>query len=402
MSDLLIKNSNVLGYTNLVDIAVQDGYIIKIGSGLDIQSKKVIDAGGRFVSPGLVDAHAHLDKSLIYDRNLDLTNKNITLNDMIISTRDIKEEMTAEDVKDRALELIKRCVANGITTIRTNVEADPLVKLRAVEGIIKTKEEAKNLVDLQTIAFAQEGWFDTPDSIELGSENYLIEALKMGIDGIAGNINKTVWPSSPERQLDRMFEIAKEFDCDIDMHLDNADNAEAFTLPYLVEKTAENKYQGRVTAGHVVGIAHVDEKTRTQTIKAVRDAAITITVLPSRMKLTCVRELLEGGVNVAIGTDNYRDKFIYFGNHSLLERMLLLGRLIDIQRDDELMDIYNMGTYNAAKALRLENYGLDVGKKADIAIFDTDSLYRTIMELPICAYVIKNGRIVAKDGKIVI
>lgn len=400
MADLIIRKARAFGYEGLVDIAVKDGKIVGIAEQVQDKERQEIAAEGRFVSPGLVDAHAHLDKALIFDRktgNAEM-DRRVTLKDMIMATRQLKREMTPEDVKERALELIKLSVAHGITTIRTYVEADPFIELRAAEGILMAKEEARDLVDLQTIAFAQEGWFTTPGTIESGDEKYLREALEMGIDLIGGNVNKTVWPSSPEAQIDRLFAIAREFDCDIDMHLDNADSAEAFSLPYVIDKTLENDYQGRVSAGHVVGIAHVEEKTRKQTIKGVKEAGITIAVLPSRMRLTCVREFMEGGVNISIGTDNYRDKFVYFGNPSLVERMLLLARIIDTQDDEELAEIYKMGTYNAARALRLADYGLDVGKRADLVVFDAYNLYDTVMQLPKCAYVIKNGRVVVEAG----
>ena len=400
MADLIIRKARAFGYEGLVDIAVKDGKIVGIAEQVQDKGRQEIAAEGRFVSPGLVDAHAHLDKALIFDRktgNAEM-DRRVTLKDMIMATRQLKREMTPEDVKERALELIKLSVAHGITTIRTYVEADPSIELRAAEVILMAKEEARDLVDLQTIAFAQEGWFTTPGTIESGDEKYLREALEMGIDLIGGNVNKTVWPSSPEAQIDRLFAIAREFDCDIDMHLDNADSAEAFSLPYVIDKTLENDYQGRVSAGHVVGIAHVEEKTRKQTIKGVKEAGITIAVLPSRMRLTCVREFMEGGVNISIGTDNYRDKFVYFGNPSLVERMLLLARIIDTQDDEELAEIYKMGTYNAARALRLADYGLDVGKRADLVVFDAYNLYDTVMQLPKCAYVIKNGRVVVEAG----
>ncbi len=398
--DLIIRNAKALAYDDLVDIVIKDGKIIDIVKGAKDKGLKEIDAGGRFVSPGLVDAHAHLDKALIKDR--EGSHDSESLRDRILNTRDIKKAMTVEDVKERALELIKLSVVNGITTIRTFVEADEYVEMRAVDGILQAKEEAKDLVDLQTIAFAQEGWFNTPGTIEDGDEEYLIEALKRGIDIIGGNVNKTVWPSSPEEQVDRMFQIAREYDCDIDMHLDNADNPEAFTLPYVLEKIIDNNYQGRVAAGHVVGIAHVDKDIRRQTIKRAKEAGITISVLPSRIQLTCVREFLEGGVNVSIGTDNYQDKFVYFGNPGLLERMLLLARLIDVKSDEELVEVYKMGTSNAAKSLRLDDYGLEKGKRADLVVFDAGSMYQTVMELPSCLYVIKNGKIVAESGKLVI
>ena len=402
MVDLIIRNANAFGYTGLVDISIKGGRIDNIDNNIKDKGVKEIDAKGRFVSPGLVDAHSHLDKALISDRKGSNNESQSTLRDRIISSRNIKKSMTIEDVQKRATELIKLSVVNGITTIRTFVEADQFVDLKAVKGVLLAKEETRDLVDIQTIAFAQEGWFNTPGTLECGNEKYLVKALELGIDIIGGNVNKTVWSSSPEEQVDRMFKIAKEFDCDIDMHLDNADNSVAFTLPYLIEKTIENNYQGRVSAGHVIGISHVAENTRMEIIQKTKDAEITIVVLPSRIKLTSVREFMSAGVNISIGTDNFRDKFVYIGNPNLVERMLLLGRIIRITNDEELLEIYKMGTLNAAKGLRLKDYGLEKGKKADIVVFETESMYKAVMELSRCRYVIKNGRVVAESGELVV
>ncbi|MGB4171149.1 MAG: amidohydrolase family protein, partial [bacterium] len=157
MADLIIRKARAFGYEGLVDIAVKDGKIVGIAEQVQDKGRQEIAAEGRFVSPGLVDAHAHLDKALIFDRktgNAEM-DRRVTLKDMIMATRQLKREMTPEDVKERALELIKLSVAHGITTIRTYVEADPFIELRAAEGILMAKEEARDLVDLQTIAFAQ-------------------------------------------------------------------------------------------------------------------------------------------------------------------------------------------------------------------------------------------------------
>jgi len=395
--ELLLRNANACGYEGLVDIAIDKGRIVEIGYNLSIPALKEIAVKGRFVSPGLVDVHTHLDKALTYERVPDNYQRS-SLVDMIKATRDIKKQMTAEDVRNRALEVIKMSVVNGTTTIRTYVEADPLVEMRAVEGILAAKQEAKNLIDLQTIAFAQEGWFYTPNSLELGCEEFLIGALKAGVDVIGGNVNKVVWPSDPEKQVDRMFEIALEFDCDIDMHLDNADTAEAFTLPYVIKKTIEHNYQGRVMAGHVVGISHVEKSVREETIIKAEEASLNIAVMPSRIELTCVKEFVRGNVNVSVATDNQYDPFVYLGNANLVESMLLLARLLKVQTDQELLEIYKMGTYNAAQALRLADYGLEKGKKADIVVFNAFSPQETIKTIAKCIYVIKNGKIVVNNS----
>lgn len=396
MEQLLIRDAVAFGRSGRVDILIEGGKITKTGSGLSTTGR-TIEAGGRFVSPAFADPHAHLDKSLIYDRQR--SGERGSLSDMIKATREIKKSMTIEDVKERALRVIDSSLRDGITTIRTNVEADPFVEMRAVEGILQAKEESRGRVDLQTVAFAQEGWFDTPGSLESGSEPYLEEALKAGIDVIGGNVNRAVWPSEPEKQVDRMFDLASEFNCDVDMHLDNADSAEAFTLPYVIDKTREYGYQGRVSAGHVVGIVHVDEASRRRALQGAAEAQISIVVLPTRMKLTCVRDFFEAGANVTIGTDNYRDVFVYFANTNMLERMLLLSRIIGVQSDEELTEVYKMGTTYAARSMGMEGYGLEEGNAADIIIFDSNSMVETVMQLARPIYVIKNG-IVVIDGSV--
>ncbi|MCR4442551.1 MAG: amidohydrolase family protein [Peptococcaceae bacterium] len=399
--DLLIRKARAFGYQGIVDIAVKGDRIADIGENLQVAGKREIDAGGKFVSPGLVNPHAHLDKALLYDRfspNL----RRGTLSEKIVATREIKKTMTAEDVKNRSLQVIKMAVKTGTTAIRTFVEADPLVEMRAVEGMLSAKKEAKEWLDLQTIAFAQEGWFNSPGSMEMGCEEYVIEALKAGADVIGGNVNRGVWPSSPEKQVDRMFQIAREFDCDVDMHLDNADTPEAFALPYVVQKTVECGYQGRVAAGHVIGIAHVEKKVRDETIKKVKEAGLSVVVLPQRIRLTCVRELVQGGVNVAVGTDNIRNTFAFLGSANLVYFMLLLAELLGVQTDEELVEIYKMGTVNAARAMRLKDYGLEKNKKADLVVFDAPSAQETIINQAQCLYVIKNGRLLVDGGRCLI
>jgi cytosine deaminase len=240
-----------------------------------------------------------------------------------------------------------------------------------------------------------------PDTYEDGCEEYLLQALMKGIEIIGGNINATVWKSRPEDQIDRMFEIANRFDCDMDMHIDNADDARAFALPYLAEKTIKEQYQGRVAAGHAVGIAHVADHIAYAAMERIREAGITITVLPTRMRLTRVEEFIQHGVNVAMGTDNIRDVFVYLGNADMIETMLLMARILNVGSEAELEEIYKMATVNAAKAARLAEYGIREGCPADLVIFKARSPAETIITQAKRLYVIKNGSVVAEDGELV-
>ena len=398
--ELIIRNAKAYGHNGLVDIGVENGTILEVSASIAAKGDSEIDAQGYFVSPGLIDLHTHIDKCLISDRFPADTDRE-ALSARILNSRQIKLDMSIEDIRSRAAEFYRMAVCNGTTMTRTFVEADRFIGMKAVDGLLQVKQELAHLMDLQTIAFAQEGWYHTPGTYEEGCEEYLIKALERGVDIIGGNINATVWKSRPEDQIDRMFEIAKQFNCDIDMHIDNADDGRAFSLAYLAEKTLREQYQGRVAAGHAVGIAHVPDDIAFAAMDRVREAGISIVVLPTRMKLTRVKDFLRHGVNVVLGTDNIRDVFVYLGNADMIETMLLLARILNVGSDAELEAIYQMGTVNAARAARLTNYGIQPDCSVDLVIFKAHSVAETIITQARRLYVLKHGKIVAQDGELV-
>ena len=235
--------------------------------------------------PGFVDPHVHMDKSLIRERLKDKRDLSL-LAQRIAANQEMKKSFTEEDVKERMIRAARMVVPRGTLVTRTHVETDPIVELNCVYGALRAREDCLGLIDIQTIAFPQEGWVRSEDGSELESRPFIREAMEKGMDVVGGNVSRLIWESDPEAQVDELFEIARKTDADIDMHLDNSDNAVAFTLPYVCRKTIETGYQGRVTVSHIPSLAAVPDRIAQRTIEQVREAGIHVCVLPIRIRLT--------------------------------------------------------------------------------------------------------------------
>ena len=348
------------------------------------------DAGGRLVSPGFVDAHVHLDKALTSDRLGD-SEALRDLSSKIRAIREIKSGFSVEDVQARATRALSMGLAHGTISVRSHCEADRHAGQRSVQGLQNAAQAMQGKVDLQMVAFPQEGWFDMPGTLEDGACSYVAQAVEDGVRVVGGNVNAKLWPSDPQRQVDETFAMAMRHDCDIDYHLDNWDGPEAFTLPYVAQKTIDCGWQGRVTAGHVISLAHVDDAVAADTIDLVKKAGLNVCVLPSRIRLTRVAELMEAGVNVVCGTDNLRDSFMRFGDADPLRAMLLLGQLTRQLSDTALERLWSTMTGNAARMLRLPDYGLLPGARADLVVLDAASAPEAILLQSARLAVIKAG-----------
>jgi cytosine deaminase len=283
----------------------------------------------------------------------------------------------------------------GVTLVRTNVEADPFLQLQAVEGMLTVQQAFADKIDLQLIAFPQEGWFKTEGTLEAGCFPFIEQALQRGLRIIGGNVNRGLWPSDPEAQVDDLFRLALQYDCDLDLHLDNWDGSEAFTLPYLAKKTIEHGWQGRVTVAHIVSLAHVPEAEAQETITLLKQADITVAVLPTRIRLTRVAALMEAGVNVVCGTDNLRDPFVRYGNADPLGALLLLAQLLNALSNRELELLWQTISVNPARMMRLPQYGIAPGHPADLVVLEARSIPEAILcQAPRLA-VLKRGLLVA-------
>jgi len=352
------------------------------------------DALGRLVSPGFVDPHVHVDKTLTAERVSDAVAA-VDLAAAIRAVRQLKAAFTVEDVAERARRALEMGLAHGTTTARTNCEADPFVGMHAVHGVQAAARQLAGRVDLQIIAFPQEGWFATPDSIEGGAAPFIEQALAAGVRIVGGNVNRRVWPSDPERQVDASFALAARYDCDIDYHLDNWDSADVFTLPYVARKAIAQGWHGRVAISHIPSLSCVSDAVAADAIDLLCQADISVCVLPTRIRLTRVLELMEAGVNLACGTDNMRDPFVRFGDADPLKALLLLAQVTNQLHNAGLERLWRTMTGNAARMLRLTDHGLAAGCHADLLLLDARSAPEAILLQAPKLAVIKAGLQVA-------
>lgn len=400
--DILIKNARISDETPLTDIAIKDGKIEKIGLNRTDSANKIIDVAGRVVIPGLVESHIHLDKALIASRK---PNKSGTLKEAIEVTAELKPTFTKEDIYERASKVLNMIIPNGVTTIRTHAEFDPAQGFTGFEVIMKLKEEFKHLVDIQVVAFPQEGIFKAP-----GTETMMYEAMEMGAD-VVGGIPYNDAPAIDH--IDLIFDIAKRFDKDIDLHQDFADEADNMSIEYLCKKTIAEGYQGRVSVGHLTALHALPKEELDPIIALMAEAKINVMALPAtdlhlgarndeynvRRAVTPIRKLRDGGVNVCIATNNIRNAFTPYGNGDILQTAMLAIPVAHLGGADDLPTVLPMITENPAKALGLEGYGIAEGNKADLVVLDTKLVHDAIIDIPTRLYVIKNGKITVETTK---
>ena len=399
--DLIVRNGFIAEKRERMDVGIVGKKIVRVSPTIRESGRTEIDAEGGLVFPGFVDPHVHMDKCLLLGR-IGRGKDFSTLDKMISTMRELKRSFTVEDVKGRMIQAGRIAASRGTLVTRTHVEADPIVEFKCVEGALAAKDACREMIDIHTIAFPQEGWIKNQDGSELESRPFIREAIGRGIDVVGGNVNRSVWESDPEQQVDELFALAKQKNADIDMHLDNSDNAVAFTLPYVCKKTIEYGYQERVTVSHIPSLSAVPDRVARRVIDRVKEAGINVCVLPSRIRLTRVRELMDAGVNVTCGTDNMQDAFVGVGNGDLLEAMLLLAQVTRMGFDDELEKIFDLGTTHAAKALRIDrNYGIDEGKSADLVVLEASSIPEAIRLQPRRRAVIKRGKLVVENGRLI-
>lgn len=404
--DLLIKNARIVGRKALKDIGIEGERIVKIGK-IRGRARRVINAKGMLTSPVFIDPHIHLDKCMIGDE----VRPNIsgTLQEAIEIIWERKRRYTVPDIVRRAGEVIQMAALNGTTRMRTHVDVDTISELKPLKGLLEARRKFKHLMDIQIVAFPQEGILRDP-----GTEELLYKAMELGADLVGGMPHHERPYSKAKPHIDICFEVAKRFDADIDMHVDETDDPRSRSLEYLAEKTVAEEYQGRVTAGHTCALAAYPDDYARKVIRKVKQANINmitnpVTNLviqgrgdkqPVRRGITRVKELLAAGVNVTFGQDCVNDAFYPFGRADMLEVANITAHAAHLSTLDEIRTVFRMMTYNAARTLGvLHDYGA-VGKRADLVVIDAVSVKDAIRMQPDRRWVIKGGKIIAEGRSI--
>jgi cytosine/creatinine deaminase len=393
--DLILRNTRLIGNEQeLTDIGIIDGRIAEIRPGLAADGE-AIDLQGRLVSSGLIETHIHLDKSAILDR---CKADKGDLEEAIQEVARAKKAFTPEDVYQRAKRTLEKSILNGTTHMRTQLEVDPGIGLRGLEGVRALIEEYKWAIDIEICIFPQEGLLNNP-----GTDELMVAALNSG-GSVVGAAPYT--DSSPHGQIDRIFEMAREFDIDIDMHLDFGPDPDDLDLLYVCELTERFKYGGRVTIGHVTKLSAAPPDLFDRCARRMADAGVALIVLPSTdlylmgrhmdhsvmRGVTPSHKLLHRGVNCTLSTNNVLNPFTPFGDCSLVRMANLYANIGQVGARGDIRECFSMITSRSAKLMNLENYGLRAGCFADLVVLDATSVEDAVAELAPVLFAFKRGR----------
>lgn len=386
--DLVIRKATLPEREGQWDVAIKQGRIAAIVAQFDGRGSEEINADADLLSPAFVDAHMHLDKSLVGER-LPYFPTNSLL-ERIELARKVQWEMAKQTAVERATNLAELALAKGTTILRSHVDIDPVVGLKNLEAVLTVKERFADRLRIQIVAFPQSGILRAPGTVAL-----LKEALCHGAE-VIGGIDPGSLDGDIQAHIDQVFDIAQEFDVDVDFHLHDPGHLGTFTLRRIAEKTVATGYQRRVLIGHVFCLGEVDEGEAEMTIHALKEAEISIVSAPQSSKpLPPVDKLLEAGVNVLCASDNVRDAWSPFGNADMLERALLIAHKFNLRTDEQLEQAYRMITHYPAQALRMDGeYGLAEGLRADLVLLAAHSIPEAIITQAQRRCVIQNGRVI--------
>ena len=395
--DLILRNSLIAGGETEppVDIGIEGGRIAAIQSGLAAEGE-AIDVGGRLVSSGFIETHIHLDKSCLLDR---CTSVEGTLEEAIREVAKAKRNFEPEDVRGRAVKTLEKSILQGTTHMRTHLEVDPVVGLRSLEGIQPLIDEYKWAIDLEICVFPQEGLLNNP-----GTDELMVEGLKRGCHVVGG---APYTDSDPPGQIDRLFEMAREFDADVDMHLDFGNTPEGMTIDHVCRRTEEFGYGGRVTVGHMTQLSTVEVPEFERITRRLADAGVAVTVLPSTdlylmgrhqdhsvlRGVVPIHEMLRHGVNCNLSSNNVLNPFTPFGDCSLIRMANLYANVCQVGQIDDTIECFDMVTRRSADLLNLDDYGVEVGKSADLVVIDNTDRQSAVAELSQPLMGIKRGHV---------
>ena len=403
--DLIVKNARLAGRPaeGLLDIAVADGKIAGVGHGFAAAAESY-DAGGRLVCAGLIETHIHLDKSRIIDRcpppprNQAGGQAGGRRVNPVILTAPLKKDFTVEDVRARAEATLRECLVNGATRMRTQVEIDPAIGLRGFEAVHSLIADYAWAIDIEICVFPQDGLTNYP-----GTEELLVAALKRGAPVLGGAPR---YDSDPAAQLERIFALAREYDVDLDLHLDVGDSPDGMLIYQVLELTERYRRGGRVVAGHMAKLSLLPPAEVAALARRLADAGIAVTVLPATDLYLMGRErdhgvvrgvadanlLSANGVTCSLSSNNILNPATPYGDCSLIRMANLHANVLQIAAPEELRELFLMLTERSARLLNLKDYGTSVGNPADLVVIDATTPEQAIAEIRPPLAVWKRGR----------
>ncbi|MGG6297441.1 cytosine deaminase [Leptolyngbya sp. AN02str] len=386
-----------------VDIAIEDGKIAAIAPHLNYTAKVELNMQGQLVSPPFVESHIHLDSSMtVGDPRW---NASGTLFEGIEIWRDRKQSLTLADVKERAIATLKQQAMQGVLYVRTHADVSEQT-LTALQGLLEVREAVKDWITVQVVAFPQDGVYGGPQN-----EALLEEALKLGADAVGGIPHYELTREDGVRSVHRIFELAERYDRLIDIHCDEIDDDQARFLEVMVACAIRSGMGSRVSASHTTAFHSYNNAyafklmgfLQRTSINFIANPLINITLqgradtYPKRRGVTRVKELWQQGHNVSLGHDCVQDPWYSLGTGNMLDVASMAVHVCQMTGTTEIDACYNMVTWNGAKTLHVQDeYGVEVGKPANLVVLDAESRYDAIRRRATVRYVISQGRLIAQ------
>ncbi|RUM00378.1 amidohydrolase family protein [Rhizobium chutanense] len=404
MFDLIVRNANLPDGRTGIDIGIEGGRIAAVERNLQAQAGEEIDASGRLVSPPFVDPHFHMDATL----SLGLPRMNVsgTLLEGIALWGELRPIVTREELVDRALRYCDLAVTQGLLFIRSHVDtSDP--RLVTVEAMIEVREKVAPYIDLQLVAFPQDGYYRSPGAIDA-----LNRALDMGVDIVGGipHFERTMGEGTAS--VEALCRIAADRGLPVDMHCDETDDPLSRHIETLAAETIRFGLQGRVAGSHLTSMHSMDNYYVSKLIPLMAEAKINVIpnplinimlqgrhdTYPKRRGMTRVRELMDAGLNVSFGHDCVMDPWYSMGSGDMLEVGHMAIHVAQMAGIDDKKKIFDALTVNSAKTMGLEGYGLEKGCHADLVILQARDPLEALRLKPNRLAVIRRGRVVARSA----
>ncbi|MDE4618329.1 amidohydrolase family protein [Sinorhizobium meliloti] len=404
MFDLIIRNANLPDGRQGFDIGLAGGMIAAIEKSITATPGEEIDAAGRLVSPPFCDPHFHMDATL----SLGLPRMNIsgTLLEGISLWGELRPLLTKEALVERALRYCDLAVTQGLLYIRSHVDtSDP--RLVTAEALLEVKEQVAPYIELQLVAFPQDGYFRAP-----GGVASLERALDMGI-GIVGGIphfERTMEDGA--RFVEALCRLAADRGLPVDMHCDETDDPMSRHIETLAAETVRFGLKGRVAGSHLTSMHSMDNYYVSKLIPLMAEAEINVIpnplinimlqgrhdTYPKRRGMTRVRELMAADLNVSFGHDCVMDPWYSMGSGDMLEVAHMAIHVAQMAGIEDKCKIFDAITVNSAKTMGLEGYGLDIGCKADLVVLQAADVTEALRLKPNRLFVIKAGKVIARTA----
>lgn len=399
--DLLLRQCRLLS-NEIVDIGISDGLITAISPEIQELGQLELNIHKQLVSPPFVESHIHLDSALTAGEPR--WNQSGTLFEGIEIWRERKQNLSLEDVKKRAKETLKLQASQGVLFVRTHADVSEST-LTALQALLEVREEVKDWITVQVVAFPQDGIYGSPKNVEL-----IEESLKLGADVVGGIPHYELTREDGVRSVQKIFELAQKYDRLIDIHCDEIDDDQSRFLEVVAAEAIRSDLGAKVTASHTTAFGSYNNAyanklmgflQRTE-INFIANPLINITLqgrtdtYPKRRGVTRVKELWQAGLNVSLGHDCVQDPWYSLGTGNMLDVAHMAVHVCQMTGMPEIDACYDMVTVNGAKTLNLaDSYGIVVGKPANLIVLNAESRYDAIRKRATVNYVISQGKLLA-------